>query len=127
MHLDCWSAYLVCICPLWHTTLKWSCLLQALHVLSNARHLSMHVCCTTVLKVLYINSLFCLLGCWLSAILACLPICIWSKSFMLFISSNAFLCILCASTHWTHSSTCSLYFLCIFCTISSFMISCMIS
>ena len=59
----------------------------------------------SIYSFLFLNSLFCSLGCCLSAIFVFLPLCICSKSFMIFISSNTFFCTPCASTHWIHIST----------------------
>ena len=113
--LGCLSAGLVhaWVLELWLTTLKF-CLLHMLHVLQNAQHCLCMCAAPWSLQCSTLYSLCSSLGCCLSTISVCLLLCIRSKSFMLFMSSNTFFCTLYTSTLCTHTSTCSLSISCVF-------------
>ena len=86
-----WSAGPIHVWPLelWHTTSKWLCLTHMLHVLPNARHC---LCMCDALQYLQFSVLHFLLLFRLLFVsyLGFLALCIWSKSFMLFMSLTLF-------------------------------------
>ena len=91
--LGCLGASPVCACllELWFTALKWLSLPHMLHILLNTRHCFYMYTAPQHLQSSDFNySLFSSPVCCLSTILTFLPLCMLSKSFMFFISSNSF-------------------------------------
>ena len=95
-----------------HASLKWFSLLHLLHVLPNAGHCLCMCAAPQYLQFSTLCCFFCSFVYYLSPILLCLLLCIWSKSFMLFMSTNIFfLCSLHFHSLVSFSYLLTVYFL----------------